>query len=155
MTFRVRRARPSEEAGLLPMYEWLFAPPGSMPPDWDEQRALEALGEALADRRSAVFVAEAGTEEALAGICTAYLELRSVRFGQRCWVEDLAVDPAQRSRGIGAALLDAASDWARERRRDPPRARHRRGQGGRAALLRAPRARLAQHQLRLAALIGL
>lgn len=114
MTFRVRRARPSEEAGLLPMYEWLFAPPGSMPPEWDEQRALEALGEALADRRSAVFVAEAGTEEALAGICTAYLELRSVRFGQRCWVEDLAVDPAQRSRGIGAALLDAASDWARD-----------------------------------------
>jgi GNAT superfamily N-acetyltransferase len=114
VSFRVRRARPGEEEALLPMYEWLFAPPGSMPPAWDEQRALEALGEALADPRSAVFVAESGADAALAGICTAYLELRSVRFGQRCWVEDLAVDPAQRSRGIGAALLDAASDWARD-----------------------------------------
>jgi len=114
VSFRVRRAHPGEEAALLPMYEWLFAPPGSMPPAWDEQRALDALGEALADARSVVFVAETGGEEALAGLCTAYLELRSVRFGQRCWVEDLAVDPAQRSRGIGGALLDAASDWARE-----------------------------------------
>jgi GNAT superfamily N-acetyltransferase len=114
VSFRVRRARPGEEAAVLPMYEWLFAPPGSMPPAWDEQSALDALGEALDDRRSAVFVAETDRLEALTGICTAYLELRSVRFGQRCWVEDLAVDPAQRSRGIGAALLDAASDWARD-----------------------------------------
>jgi GNAT superfamily N-acetyltransferase len=114
VSFRVRRARPGEEAALLPMYEWLFAPPGSMPPAWDEQRALEALAEALQDNRSAVFVAETDGKEARAGLCTAYLELRSVRFGQRCWVEDLAVDPGQRSRGIGAALLEAASAWARE-----------------------------------------
>jgi GNAT superfamily N-acetyltransferase len=114
VSFRVRRARPGEETALLPMYEWLFAPPGSMPPGWDEQRALEALAEALQDDGSAVFVAETDGEEALAGLCTAYLELRSVRFGQRCWVEDLAVDPGQRSRGIGAALLEAASAWARE-----------------------------------------
>lgn len=114
MSFRVRRARPGEEGALLPMYEWLFAPPGSMPPGWNEERALEALREALEDPRSAVFVAEVDGEESLAGLCTAYLELRSVRFGQRCWVEDLAVSPAQRSRGIGAALLEAASAWARE-----------------------------------------
>jgi len=114
VSFRVRRAHPGEEAALLPMYEWLFAPPGSMPPAWDEQRALEALAEALQDDRSAVFVAETDGEKAPAGLCTAYLELRSVRFGQRCWVEDLAVDPGQRSRGIGAALLEAASAWARD-----------------------------------------
>ena len=37
----------------------------------------------------------------------------SARFGQRAWVEDLAVAPEQRSRGHGKALLDAAKDWAR------------------------------------------
>jgi GNAT superfamily N-acetyltransferase len=113
VSFRVRRAHPGEEGALLPMYEWLFAPPGSMPPGWDEQRAVEALAEALQEERSAVFIAETD-EGALAGICTAYLELRSVRFGQRCWVEDLAVDPGQRSGGSGTALLDAASAWARD-----------------------------------------
>jgi GNAT superfamily N-acetyltransferase len=95
------------------MYEWLFAPPGGKPPSWDPERARTALAEAIAAPESAVFVAEAG--EALVAICTAYLELNSVRFGQRCWVEDLAVDPQRRSEGIGGALLDAAEQWARGR----------------------------------------
>jgi GNAT superfamily N-acetyltransferase len=45
--------------------------------------------------------------------CTAYLELNSVRFGQRCWVEEFAVNPRWRSQGVGAALLNAAKEWAR------------------------------------------
>ena len=49
------------------------------------------------------------------GICTVYLDLDSVRFGQRAWVEDLAVDPEHRSAGIGKQLLDAAKDWGRSR----------------------------------------
>ena len=50
----------------------------------------------------------------LLGLCTVYLDLNSVRFGRRAWVEDLAVSPANRSQGVGKALLDAAKDWARE-----------------------------------------
>jgi GNAT superfamily N-acetyltransferase len=38
-----------------------------------------------------------------------------VRYGRRCWVEDLAVDPNRRSGGVGGMLLDAAEDWARGR----------------------------------------
>jgi GNAT superfamily N-acetyltransferase len=41
------------------------------------------------------------------------LDINSVRFGHRCWVEDLAVDPERRSQGIGKAILEAAQDWAR------------------------------------------
>jgi GNAT superfamily N-acetyltransferase len=41
--------------------------------------------------------------------------MHSVRFGPRVWIEDLAVHPDHRSRGIGKALLDAAKDWARAR----------------------------------------
>ena len=51
----------------------------------------------------------------IVGICTVKLDIESVRFGQRAWVEDLAVHPDHRSAGHGKALLDAAKDWGRER----------------------------------------
>lgn len=98
---------------LLGLHEWLFAEPGRRPGGWDPDRAGRALREAIAGEPSAVLVAEEGGEAI--GLCTAYLDLNSVRFGLRCWVEDLVVDPARRSQGAGGALLDAAADWARER----------------------------------------
>jgi GNAT superfamily N-acetyltransferase len=110
---KIREALPAEVERVLGMYEWLFAPPGSVPPRWDADRAREAIASAIADEEAAVFVAEHRGE--LLGLCTAYLELNSVRFGPRCWVEDLAVSPKHRSEGVGKALLDAAKDWARER----------------------------------------
>jgi GNAT superfamily N-acetyltransferase len=109
----VREAIEGEEERVLPLYEWLFGEPGSVPPGWDPQRARRALAEAIAAPESAVLIAEDGDE--LIGLCTAYLELNSVRFGRRCWVEDLAVDPRRRSQGVGGRLLDAAADWARGR----------------------------------------
>jgi GNAT superfamily N-acetyltransferase len=109
----VRAAREEEVERVLGMYEWLFTPPGSLPPRWDPARAREALAEAITAERSTVLVAEHRGE--LLGFATAYLELNSVRFGLRCWVEDLAVSPEHRSQGIGRALLDAAKEWARER----------------------------------------
>jgi len=110
----VRAARPGEEAALLELYEWLFAPPASRPASFEERRAAVALREAIASHDACVLVAEAAEGE-LVGICTAYQDLHSVRFGPRAWVEDLAVAPAHRSRGVGKALLDAVKAWARER----------------------------------------
>ena len=98
---------------VIPMYQWLFAPPGSVPGAWDERRAAVALADAIDSHDAAILVADDG--EALVGLCTAYQDMHSVRFGYRVWVEDLAVDPERRSEGIGKALLDAAKDWARER----------------------------------------
>jgi GNAT superfamily N-acetyltransferase len=109
----IREAVPGEVERVLGMYEWLFAAPGSVPPRWDPEHAREAIAAAIADGEAAVLVAEHRGE--LLGLCTAYLELNSVRFGSRCWVEDLAVSPSHRSQGVGKALLDAAKDWARER----------------------------------------
>jgi GNAT superfamily N-acetyltransferase len=111
MSATIREARTEDEGRILAMYEWLFAPPGSMPPRWDEERARTALTEAIVSPDSAVLVAEQGGE--LVGWCTAYLDMNSVRFGRRCWVEDLAVDPQHRSQRVGKALLDAVKDWAR------------------------------------------
>lgn len=110
----IRAALAGEEERLLPLYEYLFAPPGSRPSAWDERRAAVALRQAIESHDAVVLVAEA-EEGRLVGICTAYFDLHSVRFGYRAWVEDLAVDPLRRSEGIGKRLLDSAKAWARER----------------------------------------
>ena len=110
---RIRPASEEEVDAMIPLYEWLFAPPGSRPVGWDERRAARALADAIRSERSTVMVAE--DEGRLVGICTAYLDLDSVRFGSRCWVEDLAVDPERRSEGVGAKLLAEARSWARAR----------------------------------------
>ena len=114
MAVTVVRAGTLEDVdGVLAMYDWLFAPPGSRPAKWDVERAAAALGHAVTCDAAVVLVADAGDE--LVGFCTAYDELQSVRFGRRVWVEDLAVHPERRSLGTGKRLLDAAKDWARAR----------------------------------------
>jgi GNAT superfamily N-acetyltransferase len=108
----IRPARADEAGAIVACYEWLFAAPGSQPPMWDPEKAEARLRSATEDAGSEVLVAE--VDGAIAGFCAVYLDIESVRFGRRAWVEDLAVDAGQRSRGIGKALLDGAKDWARE-----------------------------------------
>jgi GNAT superfamily N-acetyltransferase len=114
MSATIREARPGEEEQILPMFEWLFAPPGSVPAGWDPGDAERPLAETIASAGSVVLVAEDG--DRMVGFCTAYMTLESIRFGLRCWVEELAVDPERRSEGIGAALLAEARRWAAERK---------------------------------------
>jgi GNAT superfamily N-acetyltransferase len=114
VSFEVRAAEPGDEQGILAAYEWLFAPPGSKPAQWEPKRAGVALRQAIDSHDCAVLIAEEPGGE-LIGFCTGYQDLHSVRFGYRAWVEDLAVHPDHRSQGVGKALLDAAKDWARER----------------------------------------
>jgi GNAT superfamily N-acetyltransferase len=113
MEVEIRTAREEEAESIVPLYEWLFAPPGSRPGLWDQRRAAVALRQAIASQDATVLVADDGGR--LVGLCTAYQDIHSVRFGYRAWVEDLAVAPEHRSAGIGKRLLDAAKDWARER----------------------------------------
>lgn len=113
MAHHVRPARPDELDEVLGAFAWLFVAPGSQPAQWEPARARGVLGALLAADDAEVLVVEAGG--VIAGLCTVSLDLRSVRYGQRAWVEDLAVDPAARSGGIGKALLDAAKAWARQR----------------------------------------
>ena len=132
--FEVRAAQPGEEEAIVPLYKWLFAPPGSKPASWDSRRAAVALRQAIASHDCVVLLAEQrpaadpaarfraspGREAqeaggALIGFLTGYQDIHSVRFGYRAWVEDFAVHPEHRSRGVGKALLDAAKGWARER----------------------------------------
>ena len=112
--FEIRAAEHADIEELISAYEWLFAPPGSTPPAWEPRRAAVALGQALDSHDAAVLVA-ADESGAIVGFVTGYLDIHSVRFGYRCWVEDLAVDPGRRSEGIGSALIAAIRGWARER----------------------------------------
>jgi GNAT superfamily N-acetyltransferase len=109
----IRPARPDEAPALVDTYEWLFAPPGSRPPAWDPARAVDRLERAIAGSDATVLVAD--HDGAVVGIFSVYLDIESVRFGRRAWVEDLAVHPEHRSAGHGKALLEAAKHWARQR----------------------------------------
>jgi GNAT superfamily N-acetyltransferase len=109
----VREAGLEDVSEVVSGYEWLFAPPGSRPPDWDPERAASAVRRAMASDDAVVLVAALDGE--LVGLCTAYDDIESVRFGRRVWVEDLAVHPDRRSEGIGKQLLDEAKQWARRR----------------------------------------
>jgi len=109
----IREARPDEAERLVAGYEWLFAPPGSRPPQWDVETAAARLSAAIAANDAEILVADVDGE--IVGLCTVYLDLESVRFGRRAWVEDLAVHADHRSAGHGKALLDRAKEWARER----------------------------------------
>jgi GNAT superfamily N-acetyltransferase len=108
----IREAEEDEVEPLLAMYQWLFEESGT-PRWWDEDRAGKALREAIAAESSTILIAQSDDGE-LIGLISAYLDLDSVRFGLRCWVEDLAVHPEHRSVGIGKALMDAGMQWARQ-----------------------------------------
>jgi GNAT superfamily N-acetyltransferase len=109
----IREARPGEAAALAAGYEWLFAPPGIRPPRWEAVRAETRLERLVAAEDATMFVADVDGD--VVGICSVYLDIESVRFGRRAWIEDLAVHPEHRSAGHGKGLLDAVKDWARER----------------------------------------
>lgn len=118
--FSLREAQPGEGEDILPCYEWLFASPGAIPPNWNQGAALSRLENTLANPGAAVFLAERDMPNDserghIGGLCSVYIDIESVRYGLRGWVEDLAVAPECRSEGVGASLLRAVRDWARGR----------------------------------------
>jgi GNAT superfamily N-acetyltransferase len=91
---------------------WLFAAPASVPDLWDPAAARERLVRLCDGTRSTAFVADLDGD--IVGFCTVYLDLDSLRFGQRAWLNDMAVEPRHRSRGVGRRLLHTAKIWARD-----------------------------------------
>jgi GNAT superfamily N-acetyltransferase len=97
----VRSAQLSDVAQIIIGYRWLFEPPASQPPQGGSKRAAAALRRAISAESAVVLIVEVDGE--FAGFATGYDAIGSVRFGLGVGVEDLAVHPAHRSRGIGQA----------------------------------------------------
>jgi GNAT superfamily N-acetyltransferase len=114
MTIAVRSAMPADEAPVLGLFEELLDPPGRRPRDYTRTRGAAGFRHALANPAADILlgVSEDGS---IVGLASVYVDLESIRFGRRCWLEDLVVTAGRRGQGIGRRLLDAATAWARER----------------------------------------
>jgi len=98
---------------VLTLIEELFERPGVRPPNYSQERGREGFRYAVDDPSADVLLAIAG--ERAVGLATVYLDPPYIRFGKRTWLQDLVVASSQRSGGVGAKLVDAATEWAKER----------------------------------------
>jgi len=113
MNIEVRPATLADEAAFLDLLEQLFDAPGAPAPGYTRERGSSGFRWAVEREHSDVLLALAG--HSLVGLASVYRDIESIRYGRRTWLQDLVVDRAARSGGIGRALLAAAADWARER----------------------------------------
>src|SRR6059036_3895593 len=109
----IRCATPADEDAVLTLFEELFDPPGRRPRGYTPARGAAGFRHALANPDADLLLAIA-EDGAIIGLSSVYVDLLSIRFGRRCWLEDLVVTSSRRGVGIGRRLLDAATDWARE-----------------------------------------
>jgi GNAT superfamily N-acetyltransferase len=109
----VRTALPADEAQTLTLLEELFAPPGKSPVGYTRTRGAVGFRHAIESENADILLAFDG--DGLVGLATVYVDFPSLRFGWRCWLEDLVVTASRRSSGVGRTLLGAARDWARAR----------------------------------------
>ena len=113
MSVVVRAATRADERTVLDLVEELFDPPARRPPGYTRERGAAGFRAALARPDADALVAEDGG--VLVGFSSVYVDIVSIRFGPRCWLQDLVVTAARRSTGVGGLLLDASAAWARAR----------------------------------------
>ena len=98
---------------MLALVEELFEPPSSEAPGYTEERGRAGFKYAVHDRDADVLLAIEG--ERVVGLASIYADILSIRYGPRCWLQDLIVTSSHRGLGVGAKLIGAASEWARDR----------------------------------------
>ncbi len=109
----VRSATAVDQDATLDLIEELFEPPGVRPRGYTPERAREGVRYCTESSQADILLAE--VDGVIVGLATVYVDFPSIRFGVRCYLQDLVVASTSRGEGIGRLLLDAATDWARER----------------------------------------
>jgi hypothetical protein len=89
----------ADEAAVLVLLEELFEPPGAFPRGYTPERGRTGLHAALEQPDADVLLAVDG--EQIVGLASVYADIQSIRFGKRCWLQDLVVTKEFRSRGAG------------------------------------------------------
>lgn len=108
----VRRGTEADLDALVALLGVLFSIESDFRPAPERQRRGLALLLGCG-ARAAVLVAE--REGAVVGMVTAQLVVSTAEGGLSAWLEDLVVLEAERGRGAGRALAEAARGWAAER----------------------------------------
>ena len=109
----VRPAVLEDEGTVLTLVQELFEPPGAKAPGYTVERGKAGFHHAVLDPAADVLLAMDG--DTITGLASVYADILSIRYGPRCWLQDLVVTESHRSKGAGKALLDAATVWARDR----------------------------------------
>jgi GNAT superfamily N-acetyltransferase len=105
----IRPATVGDEPPVLDLIEEMFEPPGWRPAGYARERAARHFRWAVGSNDADVLLAVDGPH--VVGLASVYREFPSMRFGRRCWLEDLVVTARRRSGGVGRQLLDAAQEW--------------------------------------------
>jgi len=111
MSTSIRLAGLDDEARILDLIEELFEAPGRRPADYSRTRGATGFRHAVQAAGADVLLAVAGGQ--VVGLASVYVDILSIRFGARCWLEDLVVTARRRAGGVGGLLLAAAADWGR------------------------------------------
>jgi GNAT superfamily N-acetyltransferase len=112
MSSSIRNATAADLDALVRLLGVLFSIEADFRPDPARQR--RGLERMLEDpERRAVLVAERGG--AVIGMATAQLVISTAEGAPSAVVEDVVIEPAERGRGAGRALLEAIEAWARSR----------------------------------------
>ncbi len=111
-TVEIRPATPADEEAVLALMEQLFEAPGARPSYYTAERGRAGFRWAVHSQNADILLALDAAR--IVGLASVYADILSIRYGPRCWLQDLVVDSARRSGGAGRALLDAATEWARE-----------------------------------------
>jgi len=111
--FSIGTASPEDIPALELLLAALFSIEADFHPDVERQRRGLAL--LMEDAARAVVMTARDSSGTVIAMASAQLVVSTAEGARSAWIEDVVVAERFRGRSIGAALLAALLDWARER----------------------------------------